>query len=146
MRVWIFALIVSFCSLEAGPFVKVTSREHGMFSVFQDVLYALHLYEQGQFQGVVVDFENHGLYYDRAVGPNWWTYYFEPLCVGSAVGTDVRQMIPDDYYLFGHSREQTARLLNQYVRIKPHVAEKIDRFVQANFQDAFVIDVGHISW
>jgi hypothetical protein len=76
-----------FTSLEAKLSQKVyavisTNYEAGMFSNFLTVLGFLEYYEKGLYTGVKVNFENRGLYYEHALGSNWWEYYFEPIALG----------------------------------------------------------------
>ncbi|MCB9092821.1 MAG: hypothetical protein H6620_09700 [Halobacteriovoraceae bacterium] len=57
----------------------------GMFAAANLVIGKIHLYEKGELlncQGLKVDFEQHGLYYESNHGPNWWSYFFEPISIG----------------------------------------------------------------
>src|SRR5690554_1375047 len=62
----------------------------GMFGVVNQVLGYVYLYEEQllpkHISGVVVDFGKTGLYYEPELGPNWWSYYFEPISLGDVNG------------------------------------------------------------
>ena len=121
----------------------------GLFSELGAVLGMLEHYEKWhhQYAGVRVDFEAQGLYYDPAVGANWWEYYFAPIHIGSEAGAETRTIDTDEHVHFSMrcstkiTREHGYRLISRYVRVKPHVREKIDTFVRAYFAGAFVIGI-----
>jgi len=129
--------------LEGGTYLP------GMFSEFAAVLGLLEHFEkrQGWYAGVKVDFGSVGLYYDPAVGENWWEYYFEPICVDTLAGARPRIVDTDQHMRFalraenGMPRRRAAELVERYVRVKRHILEKIEAFALAKFADAFVIGV-----
>lgn len=119
----------------------------GLFSVFFSVIGALNFYEKKMEDctGLIVDFENQGLYHDMKQGPNWWTYYFEPINLGH----DKSQ--PKKFPYSKHSEfaclaaempsQQGHELIKKYVKLKPHMQKKIDQFVHDNFKGHRVIGV-----
>lgn len=137
---------ISLCS--AKDFVILDSRDAGLFSIFFDVIALVQSYEQDIFQGVHIDFKKTGPYYDPRYGDNWWDYYFEPIHLGYAEGTNVIQKFGDCLYIdpcvveFRNTREQNYSLIKKYIKIKPHIQAKIDEFIQTYFQDdEFIIGV-----
>ena len=50
----------------------------GMFCVLNTIAALLYQYEQHEFSGVEINFEEEGLYYDTNRGPNWWDYTLNP--------------------------------------------------------------------
>ncbi len=128
----------------AGPYPA------GLFAEFAAVLGTLEHYEtwQNQYVGVIVDFKDRGLYYDRAVGENWWEYYFEPIRIVGSNKDAVRKVI-DNYQHVQFSvrsagkmtRERGHRLISQYIRVRPHIQRKVDAFVHDHFHGAYVIGI-----
>ncbi len=107
----------------------------GFFCSFQSVIGFLNFCESrpsDEFAGMKVFFEK-GLYFDESIGPNWWEYYFEPISVGeitadtlvehvgdmikSQWGTDAISVI---------SRERASQIIKKYIKVKPHIQNKID--------------------
>jgi hypothetical protein len=95
---------------------------------------------------ITVDFLTHGVYYEPALGPNWWEYYFAPIRCSS---------IPQEYkhfptcqkanfsiYAQYHLERSKANLiLQKYVKIKPVIQEKIDNFYREHLEGHYVIGV-----
>lgn len=117
----------------------------GFFCCYQTVVGFLNRCEQDPPVGYKVFFER-GLYFDNAVGPNWWEYYFEPIESGqpgeiiehvsdvekSAWGTDAISII---------SRDRAAEIINRYIKPKSHIQSKIDNFVNKEFANHYVIGI-----
>jgi hypothetical protein len=106
----------------------------GLFSEAASVVGLLDDYERNRerYRGVRVAF-GAGLYYERAVGDNWWEYYFEPVSVGAADGPARR--VNHHFHDFcahrterGLSRERAADLVHRYVRVVPAVRALIDEY------------------
>jgi hypothetical protein len=143
----------SFFSISYGVHFYIITTEYspkiGMFSAANQVLGQLHLFETGQLfpvAGFMVDFSTYGLYYDPSCGPNWWTYFFEPVCVGET--ENVQMIYPgiEQYrrawrHRYWMSRAVAAEIVKKYIRIKPHIQEKIDAFVEEFFQKNYMIGV-----
>ena len=75
------------------------------------------------YAGMRVDFQDHGLYYDAAVGPNWWEYFFEPLTVGSPASstrilTDWEHDAFADTVELSLPRITASQLVRRHLRIK----------------------------
>ena len=119
----------------------------GMFSVFNTVIGCLDLFEQKNYAGITVDFENKGLYYDPQMGLNWWNYYCEPIkiqkrpsqfksiftfdkCTERAFHTEEKL-----------TRERIFELISRYVKFKPSVIETVDQFFDENFLGHTVIGI-----
>jgi SAM-dependent methyltransferase len=119
----------------------------GFFSVFLTVLNYVDLYDKQGLAGLQVDFRDTGLYYEAAFGSNSWTYFFEPLTLGSVEGVDCEyHSIYEPGFVgyiteFGISRQRLAELVKKYIRIKPAIQQEVDRLVADQFQDKFVIGV-----
>lgn len=136
---------------EQREFVILGTRHDGMFSMFYDVILAMKIYEAGLYAGIEIDFgypHDNSMYYDERYGSNWWTYYFEPIRYGDTSAPEHRVV---GYLPYGvpwnldtptmGTRENAHRLIQKYIRIKPHIMEKVDQFVQANFNGEFIIAV-----
>lgn len=145
-----FLLFTSFLGANEFRVIRLENyRSLGMFATANQVLGQLYMIETGQLPhvlGLTVDFGIHGLYYDANSGPNWWTYYFEPINVGErGIG---KLVYPNQgQYLEGWRqrrlipREKAAQIIKKYIRIKPHVQEKIDAFVYQHFLDCYTIGI-----
>lgn len=121
-----------------------TSNE-GVFSVCYSVLNLLRSYEVGHFQGLEINFENRGLYFEPRWGLNWWNYYFEPIFLGRK-NNDIVVKDPGNFKKFFawydcSYRKEASTLIQKYIRIKPNILTKINEFEKTNFKDSFVIGV-----
>jgi Nodulation protein Z (NodZ) len=118
----------------------------GFFACFQAVIGGLDYYEQNEFAGCMVRFK-WGLYLDPQLGPDWWEYYFEPIKIGSRKKRKVIHLDNGKRHELAYnaiatiSRERACQLIHKYVRIKPHIQEKIDTFVKENFEGNFIIGI-----
>ncbi len=117
----------------------------GFFSVFNTVLGALEFYENSDdADGFIVDFEKSGFFYDPNFGENWWEYYFEPIKLGTP---NINEIIFKEYkkitFSFSAqlkmSRERSYELINNYIKLKPHIQNKLDAFVKEHFEGETVI-------
>jgi hypothetical protein len=124
----------------------------GFFGDFLTALGALHLYNVGFFSGVSIEYGTSGTYYDPAIGPNWWEYYFEPVHVGyqgdSFTHYSVLSVVVDDclYDLprmteFNICRKDAHRLIEKFVKLKPHIVDKVNQIVENVFGYSSMIGV-----
>jgi hypothetical protein len=119
----------------------------GFFCSYQAVIGFLNFCEQEKPTGFRVFFEM-GLYFDPAVGPNWWEYYFEPIEVGKPTENTVIEHPGDMIKSYWNteaistiSRERAAELIRKYIKVKRPMQEAIDQFVRANFDGHYVIGI-----
>lgn len=120
----------------------------GLFSQFATVLGLLEHFDRrpGRYAGLRVDFEEGGLYYEPAAGPNWWDYYFEPIRLGSGAGP-VHRIGDEEMYYFARrvetsmARPAAAALVARYVRPRPALRERVDAFVRERFAGAAIVGV-----
>ena len=128
-------------------FVNLHSYGCGMFSVLGYVVGVLHEYEKKTYSGIEVDFENYGLYYDPGYGSNWWSYYFEPIQIGSKKSSDIKRFNIEEfthYSFFSEfqlSRAQNYDLIKKYFHIRPEIQKKIDQFVNDRFNGHHIIGI-----
>lgn len=131
--------------LRAENAVVLRSRGVGMFSMVFDVLSLMQSYENSLFDYVEVDFGTTGCYYDRRYGSNWWRYYFHPIVYGHKTGK-TREIYGGEFGVdpweidLRTSRQEAHRLLSKYVKVLPHIEEKINRFVKKEFR-GYVIGI-----
>lgn len=117
-----------------------------MFSVFSYVAGVLYEYDTHEYSGIIVDFENFGLYYDPAHGSNWWEYYCKPICVGSKQNC-VKSFGVDEFEAYAYflqkelTRQQVFDLIKKYIHIQDHIQKKIDKFISENFSGYYIICV-----
>lgn len=132
-------------NLQTQDFLILKNQHgNGLFSVFMEALGGLHAYEQHQLKGLSVDFATFGLYYDRRRGPNWWTYYFEPLHVGEVIeANSFTELSPisGTHVEFCYSKEENQNLIAKYIRIKPDILKEVSHFAQIHFREKFVVGV-----
>ncbi len=128
-----------------GPSVLFRGRDSGMFSVFNDVLALVKIYDRGDYRGIRVDFGSKGLYYDARRGENWWGYYCEPVDYGLV--SDPEEVFGDvpfskrreaEWYT---KREEARALISKYIRFKPHILEEARAFEEENFEGCYMIGV-----
>jgi hypothetical protein len=111
----------------------------GFFSVFNTVLGALDHYDQNKDHvSLMVNFEDQGHYYDATKGENWWQYYFEPIKLGN--DQSYQDKFPTYQKVifalethFIMSRERGAELIEKYIKLKPHIQEKLDAFIHEHY-------------
>lgn len=152
--IFYFRLILVLTSLFIFPFSAFANQNDyliircynaGMFSFFSEVIAFVKAYEQKRIAGGVVDFAQVGLYYDPKMGNNWWTYYCEPIELGSREGKNVVETYRN-YYLtypemteFHTSREEANYLIKKYIHFKPFILNEVNDFIKKKFGDSFVI-------
>jgi Nodulation protein Z (NodZ) len=106
----------------------------GMFGVVNCVLSILSAYEKGEVDEIVIDFKDRGLFYEPQRGPNWWEYYFEPIHL---VRRGVKPLPSPHLPL----KESYHRLIEKYIKIKPFLLQKADRFAHQYFKGGAIIGV-----
>lgn len=129
--------------------VIYTGKNNGMFSIYMNTIAGISNYERGNILGFEVDLGTKGLYYEPSLGPNWWNYYCEPLCLGIFSIENARKMdsltrglpITIWHVEFEFSREEVNRIIQTYIRYKPHIKQKVYDYVSKNFDGYFVIGV-----
>jgi hypothetical protein len=134
-------------------FVVLNSlRGMGFFEDFLGVLGALNLYDVGFLAGVSIEYGIGGTYYDPAIGPNWWEYYFEPVHVGfqgnSPTHYSDHSIVIDNYLYdfprmaeFGIYRKDAHRLIGKFIKLKPHIEDKVNQIVENIFGYSSIIGV-----
>jgi len=116
----------------------------GLFSAFRYVLAALYTYEneKEKMAGLEINFAKEGLYYDPLYGDNSWEYYCEPIRFGSPEGArrgDWR-IVDSCPTSFHTSRKAAGAIIAKYIRVKPHITQKVDAITRA-WSENFVIGV-----
>lgn len=144
---------LSFASFLYGNEFRIITLEHnpnvGMFAAANQVLGQLYMFEKKKLphvSGLTINFDKYGLYYDPNYGPNWWTYYFEPICQGDRKNANIVYATKQQYFeawrqRSAMSRDAAAQIVKKYVRIKPHIQQKIDAFAVQYFLNSFVIGI-----
>jgi hypothetical protein len=139
--------VKGFSRPENKPFIVLNNPvSAGFGAIFSTVLAALDLYDQGACVGVKIDL-NEGLYLDKDYGPNYWEYFFEPINIGDETVSQHVFSENEVFMLasagFQISRQRAYELIQKYVHLKPHVKQKIDRFIKKSFKDYFIIGIHH---
>jgi hypothetical protein len=107
-------------------FITLKCRENaGIFSVFNDVLVLLKFYEQKRCLGVEVDFGLEGVYYDFKHGPNWWSYYCEPIFYGNKRHVHLAKGFFEWQAESSIGRHEAFGLIQRHIRFKPFILEKV---------------------
>jgi hypothetical protein len=141
-------LLFTHCPSEAKPFLTLRSTENaGMFSVFFNVLGGLDHYEKGNCEGIEVNFLQTGLYFDTAKGPDWWSYYFEPVCEGQK-NDDNEIIVTENHVLCSNldveyhmTRARAHELITKYIHVKSALLQEVEKFVRSYFRKHPVIGV-----
>ena len=133
-----------FYIIRMHPFSK-----NGMFAAANQVLGQLYLYDHKKIAsqaGLEIDFDVFGLYYDPMCGSNWWTYYFEPICIGEKEGAELRILSKEEQWAAFVKRrhiprKEAAVLVQKYIHVKPHILQQVEQFMHNYFQNFFIIGV-----
>ncbi len=139
-------------SLHGNEFLIIEMQYNynvGMFAAANQVLGQLYLFETGQLphiSGLSIDFGKYGLYYDPSYGPNWWTYYFEPIRLGEMKNATLVYLTKEQglkAWLQRRlmSRKIAAEMIRKYIRINSHIQQKVDAFVAEYFLGYYVIGI-----
>ncbi len=117
----------------------------GFFCCYQTVIGFLNRCEADVPAGYKVFFER-GLYFDSTVGPNWWEYYFEPIGSGQPIKiiehvSDVEKSAFGTEVISTMSRGRAAEIINKYIKVKSHMQNKIDQFIQTNFDHNYTVGI-----
>ncbi len=125
------------------------NKKVGMFAACNQVIGQLYAHENHLYPevtGFCVDFGTFGLYYDPSHGPNWWSYYFEPISVGIKEGSKLVFPSVGQYFEAFRLRKSIAHseashLVNKYVRVKEPILNKVHSITKEWFEGFFVIGV-----
>jgi len=108
----------------------IKSSNAGFFSNFRGTIYTFHKCNELGITPYVQWVG--GLYSDPNKGSNWWEYYFEQ--IGDINDKDKIHLSHDmSWNRQEITRERSNKLIKQYVKIKPHIKDKINGFWSENF-------------
>lgn len=121
----------------------------GLFSEAAAVVGCLAHYENHPlvYSGMCVDFGEHGLYYEAAKGRNWWTYYFEPVSLGSGIGARMRVPSLWEHDAFAETvelrmpRATAAGIVARHLRPTPSLLDRLDGYWRERVGSARVLGV-----
>lgn len=115
----------------------------GMFHNFNIVLGCLELLDNNPSLALKVDFKEKGLYYEPALGPNWWSYYFETSYFPAREKVLKRPVVktlkdPEKAELgnamhFYGSKDLAHLLITKYLRVKQEIIAEVEAFSQTHF-------------
>ena len=156
MKSAIFKLLLLVLCIPMGLFARYNktflhvngnNNPIGMFANFNYVVSLLYEYESHPYAGLEVDFGETGLYYDPQKGPNWWEYYCEPIRLGSKRRSSIKKFTPKEFSHYASRVEKSFNrnlvngLINKYIKLKPHIQNKIEQFYNDHFKGQYVICV-----
>ena len=145
--IYLIALTMHACNADDTYLLTSPSYNPGLFSVFHTVIGSLDAYEKEKWTGLTVDFKDQGNYYDKAHGPNWWQYYFEPINIGYFDEAKAKKFPTYKKVAFSYMgefllpRTRVYELIQKYIRLKPHMQKKIDTYYTHHFAGCYVIGV-----
>ena len=119
----------------------------GMFSILNYVVGVLYQYDRDSYAGIRVNFENQGLYYDSEYGPNWWSYYFEPIDLGNIENAKIKRFSKNEFVTISTfvekyvSRKEANRLILKYIKVRKNIKTKIEKFARKNFKEHHIIGI-----
>ena len=150
-------LLLSFLVLYSQPIYAQEKADHyilsnfegqGLFVTVNAIIGLLDRFETAQPKiGVTVDFGTDGLYYCPEKGPNWWSYYFEPIILGSQENVAFKRLSQGEISNFCWSggrvisRARAHELLMKYIKVKPEVQKVVDEFAKSYFQEYFIVGI-----
>lgn len=151
-----FLLLLSFLSQQQIHCEEIHNQEYfilnnqhtnpGFGALFHAVLGALDGFEEGKYAGLKVEFKS-GVYFDPAVGSNWWEYFFEPINLGNeqaplyySTCEDVCNLVPKGLEI---CRNRAYELIKKYIHLKPKLQRKVDAFASKRFKNNLIIAVHH---
>jgi hypothetical protein len=110
--------------------VDTPPYDPGFFSCLATVLGALDAFERGAIGDGLRVTLGAGRYFDRARGPNWWEYHFEPLRLGRADGPEValRGHAALAFGAIVYPRRKAHGLLRRHVRVRADVRAAVAAF------------------
>lgn len=116
----------------------------GMFHIFDRVVNLIKCYEAGDCQGIEVDFDTNGIYYEPSLGKNWWSYYYQPIKFGKKI--NAKTVVNAGSYIPFAQRKPAVRkevfeVIQKHFHIKESIKAKIDTFEKENLKNNFVISV-----
>lgn len=123
------------------------SQDFQLGATFFSLFKALDNYDKGKFAGMNVVFDS-GRYLDVNVGPNWWEYFFKPICLKkgevdkeiSLSIQETRQNLADGYKLPSY---RLAYLFKKYIAFRPEIVAEINSYIKMNFSGKYIIGVHH---
>ena len=128
------------------PFLVLENpSDSGMFAVFGSILGAINFYEKhiNEYSGLKIDL-NSGRYLDIEKGPNWWEYFFEPIILGTEIDNKYYFTLEEYWKLASRPDKYSSfSLIQKYIKIKPHIQEEVNEFVNQNFKGKYIIGVHH---
>lgn len=136
--------------------IKTSNKEeYGLFALIFQVVSLLIKGKE-----VYVDFEDRTAYYDKEKGLNSWEYYFEQPCGNlktlyeKIVMGEISNYKSDDFELCNHislgdkilerskkALEEIRAIINEKIRIKIHIKQKIDSFYDDNFKGYKILGI-----
>ncbi|MDN3504000.1 MAG: nodulation protein NodZ [Rhabdochlamydiaceae bacterium] len=125
--------------------------------MFLNVLNVIGFMEYCENQNIgsyEVNFDDCGVYYEEKMGPNWWSYYFEPIerhtwntTLLSFLKTTNRRINSDQIDQFVNSaeykmdREKAFELISKYIKVKQNIKDEVQSFIDDNFKEDYIIGV-----
>lgn len=146
-----FLFCITICAsaslFASNPYVIYRGHSCGMFSAFLMVVGLLDKYDRGELSGVEVALGSSELYFDKDFGPNWWEYYFSPICTNrpeNATQTLLTGNLFHQIALIGHktlSRDRGHELISKYIRLRPEIVNEVNLFLKKRVKDKKLIGI-----
>jgi len=147
MRPFLYLLMLfTTTALAESPVAKCAHFPYGFFSGFHTIIGLLDAYDNGKLGGIEVDLKTTGFYYDKAKGPNWWQYYFEPFSMNIEDNAPRIHIDLDRYRFYSHRGDALAKtrscyLINKYIKIQPKILKELNDFLRKNVETHYLIGV-----
>ncbi len=136
-------------------FFDDSGSKSGMFSVFIASLGLIDLFEtsKDKYDGLEINFQQSGPYYEPTWGDNWWGYYLNPIQVGNIEGpVQVVGKVTRRYLSYSTEfnyketqlempREIGHSYIQRYFQVNPELQIEINAFVLEHFKGKYVISV-----
>lgn len=128
--------------------MKNPTYHPGFFSALFTIIGFLDDFDKEGWQGIVIDFENQGNYYEPKKGSNWWGYYFKPISEKPTWKYDEWCVVEDLKMSYGfktlfRSRSEVFQTTQKYIRPVDEVTFEVDTFADIYFGRNSVVGVNY---
>jgi hypothetical protein len=125
------------------------SYHSGFFSALFTVIGFVQECERAAWEGYVVDFSDQGNFYEPSMGPNWWTYYFEPICKVPTSASSDRPLAEEQKMQFGldvtfQDRNEVNSFIQKYIHVNQTVQSVLEGEIAQYFDGTPVIGVSYV--
>ncbi len=139
--------------LMAKPSIRLSglNDDSSLCKSFHATLFLLDRFDQNEIDALSVAYYNNGPYFDAALGPNWWEYYFSPIHLQHNKPTSYQILPHYEKSIIGHRAmfelplERKRALFKKYIKFTGPIISAAQDFEKRHFEGHFVISVDYHS-